>query len=71
MTNQSILDEIKRSIESINFGSVEVIIQNGEVTQISTRIIKKTNPSPTSAKKITGAILRKGSGTGINLNFKY
>lgn len=71
MADQSIIDEIKRSIDTINFGSVEVIVQNGEVTQISTRIIKKTNVFSKPAKKITGAILRKGSGTGINLNFKY
>lgn len=71
MADQSIIDEIKRSIDTINFGSVEVIIQNGEVTQISTRIIKKTYASSKPAKKFTGAVLRKGSGSGINLNFKY
>ena len=75
MADQSIVDEIVQAIDNIHFGSVEVIVQNGQVTQISTRIIKKTNVSSKPTKKITGAIpgaiLRKRSGTGINLNFKY
>ena len=71
MADQSIIDEIKEAIENIRFGSVEVIVQNGEVTQISTRIIKKTNVPTNSKRQITGAVVRKGSGTGINLNFKY
>lgn len=71
MADQSIIDEIVQAIDGVNFGSVEVIVQGGVVTQISTRIIKKTNVSSKKAKKITGVVLRKGSGTGINLNFKY
>ena len=71
MADQTIADEIIQAIDNIRFGSVEVIVQNGEVTQISTRIIKKTNVSTKSTSKITGAVIRKGSGTGINLNFKY
>ncbi len=71
MADQSIIDEIKEAIDNINFGSVEVIVQNGEVTQISTRIIKKTKVHMKNEGKITGAFIRKGSGSGINLNFKY
>lgn len=68
MASSAIHDEIKRTIESLNWGSVEVIVQDGEVTQISTRIIKKTNP------KIEGKTsdrIQKSSKGGINLNFKY
>lgn len=68
MTNSSIIDEIKQAIDNIHFGSVEVIVQNGQVTQISTRIIKKTNVSP--VPKITGRIQKAGK-SGININFKY
>lgn len=71
MADQSIIEEIMQSIDAINYGSVEVIIQDGKITQISTRIIKKTNVSIKQEKKISGVILRKGSGSGINLNFKY
>ena len=67
MPNSSIIDEIKQAIESLDYGSVEVIVQNGEITQISTRIIKKTNVKP----QITRAIVRKGTHTDINVNFKY
>ena len=68
MAHLSIIEEIKKTIDSLDYGSVEVIVQNGQVTQISTRIIKKTNVKP--AGKITGT-LRKSQRTGINLNFKY
>lgn len=71
MADQTIIDEIRQAIDSINFGSVEVVVQDGEVTQISTRIIKKTKISTNAPKKITNAVIRKGSGSGINLNFKY
>jgi len=71
MADSSIIDEIIQSIDNINFGSVEVIVQNGQVTQISTRIIKKTKIQTAPAKKIAGAVIRKGSGSGININFKY
>ena len=67
MANSTIHDEIKRTIESLNWGSVEVIVQDGQVTQISTRIIKKTNP------KSVGNVrnIQKSRKNGINLNFKY
>ena len=68
MTNNKIYDEIKDTIESLSWGSVEVIVQDGEVTQISTRIIKKTKPK--SEGKVIGKIQKAGK-TGINLNFKY
>lgn len=68
MANSSIIDEIKEAIGSIDYGSVEVIVQRGVVTQISTRIIKKTNIS--SSPKITGRIQKAGK-SGININFKY
>lgn len=71
MADQSIVNEIIQAIDSINFGSVEVIVQDGEVTQISTRMIKKTKSKNIPVKKITGTVLRKGSGSGININFKY
>jgi len=71
MTDSSVFDEIKETIGSLRWGSVEVIVQDGQVTQISTRIIKKTksqsqNPNQKSAKNI-----KKNDKGGINLNFKY
>lgn len=68
MAKQSIIDEIRQTIESLNYGSVEIIVQDGQVTQISTKIIKKTNVIV--APKITGRI-QKSNRSGINLNFKY
>jgi hypothetical protein len=72
MAESSIINEIKRIIDSLDYGSVEVIVQNREVTQISTRIIKKTNTKPLekSKEKIIGKVQKPSKG-GINLNFKY
>lgn len=68
MANSTIFDDIKRTIESLDYGSVEVIVQDGQVTQISTRIIKKTNLK--SQAKITSSV-QKPQQHKINLNFKY
>lgn len=38
-----ILEEIKNSIASKDFGSVEIYIESGAVVQITERTIKKTN----------------------------
>ncbi|MBI4098081.1 MAG: YezD family protein [Candidatus Levybacteria bacterium] len=69
MADTNIIDEIRQAIEGLNYGSVEVIVQDGQVTQISTRIIKKTNVKNT-APKITGRVQKAGK-SGININFKY
>lgn len=68
MANTSVFDEIKETIGNLKWGSVEVIVQDGEVTQISTRIIKKTATKQQS--KVIGKVRKSGKG-GINLNFKY
>ena len=68
MADSTIFDEIKRTIESLDFGSVEVVVQDGQVTQISTRIIRKTNTKP--QVKISTNV-QKSQRHGINLNFKY
>ena len=36
-------EEIIRSIQGVSYGSVEIYIQGGKVTQISVRQIKKTS----------------------------
>lgn len=39
-----LISEIKKALKSIKaFGSVEIYVQDGEVSQITTRNIKKTN----------------------------
>lgn len=38
-----LLEELKRAVESVpDFGSIEIFVQDGYVSQISTRKIKKT-----------------------------
>lgn len=70
MTQLSIIEEIKKIIESLDYGSVEVIVQDKQVTQISTRIIKKTNSKIKPATKIAPKVDKEGR-PGINVNFKY
>ena len=65
MADQNIINEIANSIDSIKFGSIEIIVQDNEVTQISTRIIKKTN------LKKSGKIIGRVASTGSSINFKY
>jgi len=65
---QTIIDEIRSIIDNLSYGSVEVIVQDGEVTQISTRIIKKTK---TVTKNITSARVKKHGQSDVNVNFKY
>ena len=42
--SESLITEIKNALKSVKcFGSVEIYIQNGVVSQITVRNIKKTN----------------------------
>lgn len=42
--SQTLIDEIKQALKSVrSFGSVEMYVQDGVVTQITVRNIKKTN----------------------------
>jgi len=42
--NQQLLNDLFQALEEINgWGSVEVFVQGGKVTQITKRAIKKTN----------------------------
>jgi len=44
--NSQLIDELLQALEELGgWGSVEVYVQNGKVTQITKRAIKKTNHS--------------------------
>ncbi len=50
--SETLLHDIKKSLKGVkNFGSVEIFIQNGVVTQITVRNIKKT----ASAREVSRA----------------
>ena len=45
--SESLIVEIKSALQSVKtYGSIEIYIQNGVVTQITVRNIKKTNSIP-------------------------
>lgn len=45
--SESLVVEIKSALQSVkSFGSIEIYVQNGVVTQITVRNIKKTNSIP-------------------------
>ncbi|MBI4999335.1 YezD family protein [Candidatus Gottesmanbacteria bacterium] len=41
--SKKLLREIEEALKNLDFGSVELYVQNGEVVQITRRHIKKTN----------------------------
>lgn len=41
--NKHLLDRIEQALGQVNFGSVEIIVQDKKVTQISVRSIQKTS----------------------------
>lgn len=41
--SSSLFSEIKSALESVNYGSIEIIVQNKIVTQITVRNIHKTS----------------------------
>lgn len=42
--SQSVLEEIKKALRSVpSYGSIEMYVQNGKLTQITVRNIKKTS----------------------------
>lgn len=40
--SETLSEEIKKALKSVDYGSVEIFIQKGIVTQITVRNIKKT-----------------------------
>ena len=42
-TKRELLDEIEQALGTVDFGSVEIYVQNNKVTQITVRNIKKTS----------------------------
>lgn len=48
---QTILDEIVDELGRINFGSLEIYVQNRQVTQITVRNIKKTSTASQNGHK--------------------
>lgn len=41
--SSQLLEEIKAALQSVNFGSIEIYVTDSNVTQITTRTIKKTS----------------------------
>jgi len=49
--SEVLVTEIKGALQSVkNYGSIEIYIQNGVVTQITVRNIKKTNSIPSKSE---------------------
>ena len=42
-SKKNLLDQIEKALGKVNFGSVEIIVQDKKVTQISVRSIQKTS----------------------------
>jgi hypothetical protein len=57
--SSQLLNEIKAALQSVNFGSIEIYINDNSVTQITTRTIKKT--SVTVNKKSQSSSVKKNN----------
>ena len=47
---KKLLGEVEEDLEDLMFGSVELFVQDGEITQVTIRRIKKTGSSATHSK---------------------
>lgn len=50
IVSPTLMEEIKRSLINLDYGSLEIFVHNCEVTQITKRHIRKTNNHLTEAK---------------------
>lgn len=46
--SDKLFQEIKDALQGLDYGSVEIYVTGGEVTQITKRLIKKTNGKASS-----------------------
>lgn len=51
---KQLLDQIEQALGKVNFGSVEIIVQDKKVTQISVRSIQKTSIDIPQNQETTG-----------------
>lgn len=47
---KGLLGEVEKDLEDLMFGSVELFVQDGEITQVTVRRIKKTGASASPSK---------------------
>ncbi len=59
--SSQLIEEITSALQSVNFGSIEIYVSNSNVTQITTRTIKKT---PSSSEKKTKKKNQQPNGHG-------
>lgn len=55
--SSQLIEEITNALQSVNYGSIEIYISDSNVTQITTRTIKKTssnNNKPANKKPTNG-----------------
>lgn len=64
--DKQVINEVEKALDDILFGSVELYVQEGKVTQITIRHIKKTG---LQAGQSSGH-LQKTTHTKTNLNLK-
>lgn len=70
--SSQLIEEIKTALQSVNFGSIEIYVSDSNVTQITTRTIKKTSTSvkEKSENKSSGKTKKYLVGNLVNFNAK-
>ncbi len=62
ITSDSLLLEIEKTLQSISYGSIEIFVQDGTVTQITVRKIKKTRLAVKKSQTHINSIYKNGTG---------
>ncbi len=62
ITSDSLLLEIEKTLQSISYGSIEIFVQDGTVTQITVRKIKKTRLAVKKSQTHINNIYKNGTG---------
>lgn len=67
----SIINEIANTLKTIHYGSMEIIVQDGRITQISTRHISKTNFSINPSENEASENSTEKNNRGIKIRIGY
>lgn len=70
INKKTLLFEIDKALQNIQYGSLEIIVQDGVVTQITVRKIQKTNLGVSKSVQATRTSSKNGKAIASKLNIK-
>lgn len=67
---QSLIDELTKALSGMNYGSIELYIQDNTVTQITVRNIKKTSVRMKNSNHISASPINRRISTQGKIHIK-